>query len=149
MMGRAKFGKEHQIHNFKLQENERRRQVAQDQKQLDLARARGYGDDVARMLRASNGTGDATSKRKPVSCKASDSTQIRINSEKTGKPVKATRTAMQGDFILYGARTKEGQLENRKGLAHEPKAWRQGYDKAAYETGIGMHDATNGAQARK
>jgi hypothetical protein len=93
---------------------------------------------------ASNG-GD--SKRKPQSCKAHDSRVIRYNSPKTGNPVKGNADVGDGTFILYGARTKEGQMENRKGYAHEPKAWRQGYDKTAYATGIGMHDATNGVNA--
>jgi hypothetical protein len=108
------------------------------------ARKAREGSKIKRAPASMPAADGGTSKRKPHTHKVTDSKVIRINSAKTGKAIKGSADVGDGTFILYGARTKEGQLENRKGLTHEPRAWKQGYGRTMNALDLSQHDGTNG-----
>lgn len=111
----------------------------------ELAEFRGL--TVKRMKAAqanvsTSGTGSDVRKPHGAKCKPRD--RWGDGSTKSGKPriVSGKAYVPEGTFIQYGARTKEGTLEQRKQIApgKPGKPWRQGYDIAGRKYGITLHD---------
>lgn len=119
----------------------RKRAIAQERKQeyqVEIAEFRGF--DIKRMNRAQasvSTVGTGTDRRKPITHKA-DVGKVRVI-DGSDKPKKIKAFAPRGTFIQYGARTKEGQLENKQRTPDDKrKMWTQGYTYGRRAQGRGI-----------
>lgn len=103
--------------------------------QVEVAEFRGFS--LKRMNRAQSRVstvGTGTDRRKPVNQKANVG-RVRIT-DGSDNPRKVKASAPRGTFIQYGARTKEGQMENKQRAPEDKrKMWTQGYTYGRWEQG--------------